>query len=929
MNISKLTNQKYYITDIELKGFKGTKEINNEDGILKLHFNTELDKKEIILIYAENGKGKSTILENLHAYPSMISRDIKQSIEYPAYKKITFKNNNQTLRFEIFWESENSTKGYIYVDDIKLPQTEKGNITEYKVMVEKIFLEFNKFKTSLFMQQGVLDIVKAKPAERAKIINNFSSPTISYDDIKQETLKKLDLIKQEINIYEKEIENYKGYENRYNDLKKFNEKEIRNNLEKLINDEKKLKLKLEEEENKKTFDEYKSKELLKLKSEQLIKTEKELKKELEEITKSIKELKQNTNNENVVIKVPQIEKLKTKQTEIQEDLNFFEINKNINFNAIKEKSEKKINEEIENKKIIIEKYDYIKLLMKQLNEIKIELKTIKENITSLNSLHNKDIEEVLKEEGQLEKYQKNLNLINNLLSIKNKLKEEIKEIETQKLPDIKIKEISLEISNLKKELEKEEKTYYSLEEKEKELKEYNKILLNIENGENEDIRCKCCKSILDINSINNHINKIKKELEIKELTEIKVKELKKQIKDLEEKENKINWFKKQIKEKIDELKAEKFQDLENKKMKTENILKQLQKHFEITKQIKDLKEQFESKLNKKEEIHKQLEIVSIDIIEEIKNKEKIEIKKDLIQLELIKDMKEKVLKYNIEQSDFNIFILKLKEKLNQHIKEREILEKEVEEYTNTINKINNLNETKIKKENELNNQRQIKDKIEEITKQLEENNFNIEIYEAISQKYKEIIEEIKTIEQSITEYEKDKEFIEKMMKEFIEKKEKIEELKKEEFIYKKIKIYSDRIKKAQVSNFFAGITETINQIIETEEGSLKNLKVSITQKGNKNLNINTRTKLNTAEDISLLSGAEQIVVSRGISLALAKEHNFGIVYMDESDGALDKKNKNQFINTLRKTKTMVGTNQLFVISHNEDLLLLVDEVIKL
>jgi len=94
MEALSLIDQKRYfrIEEIEVQNFIGLKKISDENNkfILKIG-----DKDKFNILYGENGMGKTTLLELLNPYSEMISRDIKKSIEFPAYKKVSLVSNKE------------------------------------------------------------------------------------------------------------------------------------------------------------------------------------------------------------------------------------------------------------------------------------------------------------------------------------------------------------------------------------------------------------------------------------------------------------------------------------------------------------------------------------------------------------------------------------------------------------------------------------------------------------------------------------------------------------------------------------------------------------------------------------------------------------------------------------------------------------------
>jgi len=896
-----IKNKKYYIKSIELKGFKGIKPIQNNKNIFYQEFEINKKDKDIILLYGENGRGKTTVLESLTPYPYMISRDIKKSIEYPAYKKITFINENTEIKCEIYWESEKETKGYIYINGEKLINTEKGNITEYNYMVEKIFLDFNKFKTSMFMEQDTLQIVKAKPSERAKIINNFSNMNFSHEDFKNKIMLKISTVQEKIKVHEKTIEDFKAYENRYVELKKFDKEDKEEQYREIIKQKKNVEEKLEKEKNKEIEFNFKSNEELKLQKEIGIYDKELLLKEIEVIKKDIENISKETEKINIIEKTNYLNLLQNNKNKLLEIKKEIIVLKEA---IVKQQPEEIIKEhELEE---IIKNYNYIMLIRDKIKELNKKRETVEEEIEKITIKE----EEIKEPEEKIENLLIEKNSLEKDINKKKEVEKEIKKVKNE-LKDLSEEEITeTKIKSIEKEINKRE-------ELQKELKELQETIKNVETLNEKEFKCKCCKSILNKEQLEEHKEELKKKLEVinigrlaeglyilnNELT--KIKTLKINIKNLE---IEMKKFDENLEKKLKTIEAKigKTKELEENNNKIKKKQEKIKSKEDIEKELYEYERK--NKMFSKLDISKEYEYY-INVKEYINNKKRLhELKEELL--------KEKINEENLEEE------IKHKEEEIKH-KEEEI-EKYQEKYKEKELLQNKLNykeqEVKIIEEKTV--------KIKKLKEEIEKLQFNELLLRELKVQFENISKEKEKIEQEIQTYKNDFEYINKLMEKYIKEQEELKILKEEEYVLKKLKIYNDRIKKAQITNFFSGITETINEIIATEEGTLSNLRVSIIQKGNKNLNIETNTGLNNVEDISLLSGAEKSVVAKGISLALAKQHNFGVVYMDESDGKLSKKNKEQFFKTIEKTKKIINTNQIFVISHNEDLLLLADKIIE-
>jgi hypothetical protein len=230
------------IQKLELKNFIGTKKISSPiDNVIKIDFSNK--KNNIILLKGQNGLGKTTILNSLTPFPYFVQRSLKESIIYPAEKRIWIELPNEKKLYlcENIWISETEGTFNIYdckdkylflngstkeIKESSVQLIKNNKITEYMDVAETIFGDFDKFKSSVFFKQSNKDFIEAKPTERLNIINKFLPIMDSYDsqvevisnNIKQTELyitdikKDIEGIKQFEELFEKHEEEEKLFE---------------------------------------------------------------------------------------------------------------------------------------------------------------------------------------------------------------------------------------------------------------------------------------------------------------------------------------------------------------------------------------------------------------------------------------------------------------------------------------------------------------------------------------------------------------------------------------------------------------------------------------------------------------------------------------------------------------------------------------------
>ena len=956
------------IKSIRLENFIGINKIAKH-GVFEVDINSN---EQYILLYGENGLGKTTILESLNPYTEMVSRDIKDSITYPARKTIVFDNNEKEIKIDIIWE-ENKTKGYIYINNVMTEETSKGNITEYVYQIEKLFGSFEKFKTSLFLKQGVQDIVQAKPKERMNIINSFLNDLSIYDKVKDNVTQKEKEAKTKQKVYIDQIsemgtweEEYNKYEERKNffvkiDIKEKEEKYIQKKQEKLIIDKKETKYNILTEEQENTMEILKTKEPMNIvENKKKILIEKIIKKQEQISMNEINSLNQKQQQIKKYIEV--IKEIKIEDIEVVEEdqLKYkkSEIENQIEINNRNKVIEDQIKELEEDEKNILKtiKTDFNLDLLKKIEQ---EQKAINQ----IESLFDMSIESLTKEDFNQESIDKNK--VKEQIEINNRnkvIEDQIKELEEDEKNILKIIKTDLNLDLLKKEQEKREKQEYLI----KEIKKLKELIINkqtIEYLENQIQKkqvlekkqslstkqeCVTCGQELDVNQIEKDIISLKKEID-----ELNIEETKKILEEVKEIEFNISIKEKELKEINNNKELKELEDIETeiklriKIEENENILNKTKQKIQFSRIegtneelkkklfIEDLKQAGINKYIKEQNEIKNIEGEITKKEKQKNNKEQIEKFKKSIKtsiLDLNNNKLNNLLKLiilNENEIEYKISLGKYEYLKKEPLVELEELNKKLENLHDIEKEVNQLIVQKNNLEKEILEISTIEKKYEKNNKDLNELNFDKEEKENINKEFSELEKEQENLNKENQFLINQQEHFERELKRYnvlLEEKIKIEE---DIYSFNKLKNYSNRIKTAQVTNFFSNITDTVNLLIQNESGSLKDLKVKIEQATATKFNIIASNGKNEVNDISLLSGAEQSIVARGISLALAQKYNFGIIWLDETDSALSTTNKDSFLKTLDRAKQIIKIEQIFLVSHNDNLKKEVDKVINL
>lgn len=124
----------------------------------------------IIALTGKNGGGKTTILENLHPYRQMVSREGSlQSHFYlkDSYRILTFEQDGSIYESKILIDALTSgSEAYLIKDGSPLND---GKLGTYDLAIEKVLGSADLFFNSVFSGQKSKGIAELKPAERRKL----------------------------------------------------------------------------------------------------------------------------------------------------------------------------------------------------------------------------------------------------------------------------------------------------------------------------------------------------------------------------------------------------------------------------------------------------------------------------------------------------------------------------------------------------------------------------------------------------------------------------------------------------------------------------------------------------------------------------------------------------------------------------------------
>lgn len=181
-----------------LIGYKG---IYNGMGLTRLDLDLTHSKNNIIMIKGDNGSGKSTLFNALHMFPDPNSNLIE---DMACEKRLWYDCNGISYWMKIVHGINKSgrmpTKAYIYKDtpNGKISMNPNGNVTSYIDILESEFLLDQNFLA--LSQLGVEDrgLVDMRPSERKKFIGSIMKDIDVYNDINKKISQKASLYKNNI-----------------------------------------------------------------------------------------------------------------------------------------------------------------------------------------------------------------------------------------------------------------------------------------------------------------------------------------------------------------------------------------------------------------------------------------------------------------------------------------------------------------------------------------------------------------------------------------------------------------------------------------------------------------------------------------------------------------------------------------------------------
>ncbi len=155
------------INKLLLRGAKG---IKKGLGLDEIEIDFSQFKPGIVAFIGKNGSGKTTIMENLHPYRCLVSRDGSLHTHFflkDSYRVLEFDYKGKSYESRILIDAlTGSSEAYLKCNGVALND---GKLTTYDSEIEKILGTQQLFFSSFFSGQQAKGIAQLKPTERKKL----------------------------------------------------------------------------------------------------------------------------------------------------------------------------------------------------------------------------------------------------------------------------------------------------------------------------------------------------------------------------------------------------------------------------------------------------------------------------------------------------------------------------------------------------------------------------------------------------------------------------------------------------------------------------------------------------------------------------------------------------------------------------------------
>lgn len=211
----------FELLSLSLRGAIGIRDGQHKE---EIELNFEKYDDGIVCLIGQTGKGKTTILENCHPYPCMLTRDgtlrdnfyLKDSHRILIYKD----ENGLYYRISMLIDSKNKTGKAVYFAETSkdksvwtsVPDTD-GSLVSYQKWVDSTFGNIDVFlRTAFFAKEqtkGTPDISATTKSERMELLSKLAGTdhlkevSVIAREQRKEVEKAVETIELELSTYEK------------------------------------------------------------------------------------------------------------------------------------------------------------------------------------------------------------------------------------------------------------------------------------------------------------------------------------------------------------------------------------------------------------------------------------------------------------------------------------------------------------------------------------------------------------------------------------------------------------------------------------------------------------------------------------------------------------------------------------------------------
>lgn len=849
---------------------KGAIGINKGINLEEINIDFTLVPNGLVALTGKNGCGKTTIMENLHPFRSVVSR--KGSFADHFYLKdskkiLTFEMNGNNYECKIFIDAlsnPSKTEAYIYENDNPLND---GKVTSYDRVVENLFGTPELFFSSVFTGQKSMGIAGKKPSERHKLFHEILGLSKYYEyakktkELSSNHQIKFNEISGAIQVLESQYDKISNLQNTLSE-----KQTILNDIEIQIADqkEKKAKFELHVSVIKKQIESTDQIELQNAKIYEQISAEEQLKEtitnELNENIQSIKDEVTKLNNGVIKLQydIKEDEKDLEALNKLVDPINIEKINKNLKSKSDLEKQ-------------ILEISDNISIIQTERENILIELQIIDKELQ----------DKVYSEQEKCDELKKNIE--EKLLS-ENSAKSLITSEYSNQLLDLRKVSNQLLMLNDKLSIKENE-----LERIKKDTEIISSVPCNQEVGKNCLFLQNAYNSKGLIAGIEKEINTLKEEIsnsnnsinedELKTNFTGKLEIIDRVINELTSEIKSIDEQKSGLKEKLKLQFTDKYNTIGDKLVKADTVTHNTAK-VTAEKELNEInKFDWQNLSEQSKKAQSKIEVIAAKNL-----KSQLDEKKQRIE-----EMTAKITKLN---DSYNDRILKIDQRIQKYKSELKIIDKSILELqqsslNNSLQNINNELEKQLSLSNEINSEiASIKAEISRL--------------EIVRIEIEQMHHRMETESKEISEYE--------LLTKAFDK---------------------NGIPALKLENSGAKVSAITNQLLELFDNEFRVLfeTTKLSKDGKSQLETFDIKVIDSTglTELENKSGGQQVWIETAITLAIAivlreQGKQINSLFLDEKDGALDVDNANLYIKMIEKAQEIMKIDHAFIITHRPELL---------